>query len=190
MSGFCAEVGSFQGSKPSGSVIPRLESIEEHKSWAWYQWETDNPFQNSGVVGPGKTKRVDARTGVGATNKPLHVGSDSECAWWCDRGRAGLLKSFRRLSGFGPVGCQSGISLSNTLAWYRWLRRLPAGVVRLSGSLLFQKSICVSTGAAETYYPFQHSGVVLRRNVNWFRAGFVFKAHRFLYHPTVGSRVI
>ena len=26
--------------------------------------------------------------------------------------------------------------------------------------------------------------------MNWFRGGLVFKAHRLLYHPTLGSRVI
>ena len=31
---------------------------------------------------------------------------------------------------------------------------------------------------------------LLRRNVKRFRGGLVFKAHRLLYHPTLGSRVI
>ena len=30
----------------------------------------------------------------------------------------------------------------------------------------------------------------LGRNVKWFRGGLVFKAHRLLYHSTLGSRVI
>ena len=30
----------------------------------------------------------------------------------------------------------------------------------------------------------------LRRNVNRFRGGLVFKAHRLVYHSTLGSRVI
>ena len=28
-----------------------------------------------------------------------------------------------------------------------------------------------------------------RRNVKWFRGGLIFKAHRLLYHSTLGSRV-
>jgi len=31
---------------------------------------------------------------------------------------------------------------------------------------------------------------LLHRNVKWFRGGLVFKAHRWLYHSTLGSRVI
>ena len=31
---------------------------------------------------------------------------------------------------------------------------------------------------------------LLRRNVKWFRGRFVFKAHRLLYHSTLGLRVI
>ena len=30
----------------------------------------------------------------------------------------------------------------------------------------------------------------LSRNVEWFRGGLVFKAHRLLYHSTLGSRVL
>jgi len=33
-------------------------------------------------------------------------------------------------------------------------------------------------------------GVVLHRNVKRFRGGLVFKAHRLLYHSTLGSRVV
>ena len=31
---------------------------------------------------------------------------------------------------------------------------------------------------------------LLRRNVKWFRGGLVFKAHRILYHSTLGFRII
>ena len=43
---------------------------------------------------------------------------------------------------------------------------------------------------ASTAREFCIDNQLLRRNVKWFRGGLVFKAHRLLFHSTLGLRVI
>jgi len=44
--------------------------------------------------------------------------------------------------------------------------------------------------SAALCHDLEHPGELLRRNVNRFRGGLVFKAHRLVYHSTLGLRVI
>ena len=57
--------------------------------------------------------------------------------------------------------------------------------VALKGSRL-----CVGEGSASSFDRGKESEKLLPRNLKWFRGGLVSKAHRFVYHSTLGSRSI
>ena len=62
------------------------------------------------------------------------------------------------------------------------------GAVKSSGAGAVNTS-CVVLGRRESAKAVARGGRGVRRNAKRFRGGLVFKAHRLLYHLTLGSRV-
>ena len=92
-------------------------------------------------------------------------------------------KSSSRCGGLGSVGCQQR-TLSLT-----WRDAMPT-THRQTGfprreNVSQDETVCPGRG-----YVSRIQVQLLDRNVMWFRGGLVFKAHRLLYHSTLGSRVI
>ena len=107
--------------------------------------------------------------------------------------KAGLLKSSRRLSGFGPAGCQerplyllAGVllllsrgrgDLGRVLSGRQADRQLGGRF----GQDLGRRGLTIGTVLNLKQLP--------RRTVKRFREGLVSKAHRLVYHSTLGLRV-